>query len=42
MNHEFMDFVEDILDAMDKAEILVDGFSYSEFETDFRTNYAVV
>jgi uncharacterized protein with HEPN domain len=42
MNHEFLDFVEDILDAMDKAEILVDGFSYSEFETDFRTNYAVV
>ena len=42
MNHEFLDFVEDILDAMDKAEILVDDFSCSEFETDFRTNYAVV
>jgi uncharacterized protein with HEPN domain len=42
MNHEFLDFVEDMLDAMDKAEILVEGFSYSEFETDFRTNFAVV
>jgi len=42
VSHEFLDFVEDILDAMDKAEILVEGFSYSEFETDFRTNFAVV
>jgi uncharacterized protein with HEPN domain len=42
MSHEFLDFVEDILDAMDKAEILVEGFKYEEFETDFRTNFAVV
>lgn len=42
MSHEFLDFVEDILDAMDKAEILVEGFAYEEFETDFRTNFAVV
>jgi uncharacterized protein with HEPN domain len=42
MSHEFLDFVEDILDAMDKAETLVEGFSYEEFETDFRTNFAVV
>jgi uncharacterized protein with HEPN domain len=42
MSHEFLDFVEDILDAMDKAEILVEGFAYSQFETDFRTNFAVV
>jgi len=42
MNREFLDFVEDILDAMDKAEILVEGFTYKEFETDFRTNFAVV
>ena len=27
MNHEFLDFVEDILDAMDKAEVLVEGFT---------------
>jgi uncharacterized protein with HEPN domain len=42
MNREFLDFVEDILDAMDKAGILVEGFTYEEFETDFRTNFAVV
>jgi len=24
MSHEFLDFVEDILDAMDKAEVLVE------------------
>ncbi len=42
MSHEFLDFVEDILDAMDKAEILVEGFTYAEFEADFRTNFAVV
>ena len=42
MSHEFLDFVEDILDAMDKTEILVEGFTYKEFEMDFRTNFAVV
>jgi len=42
MSHEFLDFVEDILDAMDKAEILLEGFTYEEFEIDFRTNFAVV
>jgi uncharacterized protein with HEPN domain len=42
MNREFLDFVEDILDAMEKAEILVEGFTYREFEEDFRTNFAVV
>ena len=42
MSREFLDFVEDILDAMDKAEILVEGFTYEEFEADFRTNFAVI
>lgn len=42
MNSEFLDFVEDILDAMDKAEILIEGIPYAEFEADFRTNFAVV
>lgn len=42
MNREFLDFIEDILDAMEKAEILVEGFAYQEFEEDFRTNFAVV
>jgi uncharacterized protein with HEPN domain len=42
MSHEFLDFVEDILDAMDKSEVLVEGFTYLEFEEDFRTNFAVI
>ena len=42
MSHEFLDFVEDILDAMDKAEVLVEGFTYHGFEEDFRTNFAVI
>jgi uncharacterized protein with HEPN domain len=42
MSYEFLDFVEDILDAMEKAEILVEDFSYDEFKADFRTNFAVV
>ena len=42
MSYEFLAFVEDILDAMGKAEILVESFSYDEFKADFRTNFAVV
>jgi uncharacterized protein with HEPN domain len=39
---ESLDHIEDILDAMDKAEILVQGYSFEQFEADFRTNFAVV
>jgi uncharacterized protein with HEPN domain len=42
MNREFLDFVEDILDAMEKAEILLQGVSYENFEADFRINFAVI
>lgn len=42
MSDEFLDYVEDILDAMDKAEILLEGVTYDQFETDFRINFAVV
>ncbi len=42
MSNEFLDFIEDILDAMDKAEILLKNVSYQTFETDFRINFAVV
>jgi uncharacterized protein with HEPN domain len=42
MSDEFLDYIEDILDAMNKAEILLDGVSYELFETDFRINFAVV
>jgi len=27
MNREFLDFIEDILDAMEKAELLIEGVS---------------
>ncbi len=42
MSREFMDFIEDILDGMNKAETLLEGVSYSQFESDFRINFAVV
>lgn len=34
MNNEFLVFVDDILDAMEKVELLVEGISYEEFEAD--------
>lgn len=42
MANEFLDYVEDILDAMEKAEILLDDVPYTRFEKDFRINFAVV
>ena len=42
MSNEFLDYLEDILDAMDKAEIIVKDTSYEQFENDFRTNFAAV
>jgi len=42
MNREFLDYIEDILDAMEKAQLLVEGVSYERFESDFRVNFAVV
>jgi uncharacterized protein with HEPN domain len=42
MSHEFLDFIEDILDGMTKAEMLLEGVSYAQFEADFRINFAVV
>jgi uncharacterized protein with HEPN domain len=42
MSREFLDFVEDILDGMNKAEALLEGVSYLHFEADFRINFAVV
>ena len=42
MSFEFLDYVEDILDAMGKAEILLEDVTYDQFEADFRINFAVV
>jgi len=42
MNREFLDYVEDILDAMEKAEIIVRETGHEKFLQDFRINFAVV
>jgi uncharacterized protein with HEPN domain len=42
MSGEFLDYVEDILDEMKKAEILLEDTTYEQFEADFRINYALV
>jgi uncharacterized protein with HEPN domain len=42
MSREFLDFIDDILDGMNKAELLLEGVSYNQFENDFRINFAVV
>jgi uncharacterized protein with HEPN domain len=34
-------YLDDILDAMNKAEMFVEGMSYEQFENDLRTHYAV-
>jgi uncharacterized protein with HEPN domain len=36
MSNEFLDYVEDIADAMEKAEILLQDVTYDQFEADFR------
>jgi len=42
MNHEFLDYIEDILDAMVKAETLLADVDFAQFESDYRINFAVV
>lgn len=42
MKDEFLDYIEDILDAMEKAELLLVDVSYDDFEADFRINFAVI
>jgi hypothetical protein len=39
MKTGFLDFVEDILDAMDKAEILLIDVPYEQFTSDFRIHF---
>jgi len=41
MSHEFLDYIEDILDVMEKAELLLDGITFEELVADFRINFAV-
>jgi uncharacterized protein with HEPN domain len=42
MSNEFLDYVEDILDAMDKAEMMLEGVNFDDFAADFRINFVVV
>ena len=42
MSDELLDYIEDILDAMDKAEILLEDVTYEQFDADFRINFAVI
>lgn len=42
MKRNFSVYVEDIIDAMNKAEMFVAGMTYGQFEADLKTHFAVV
>jgi uncharacterized protein with HEPN domain len=42
VKRDYLVYIEDILDAMEKAEIAVSGVDYDRFANDFRINYVVV
>lgn len=42
MSNEFLDYIEDIIDAMEKAETAINGVAYERFATDFMINFVVV
>ena len=42
MKKDFLVYLEDILDAMDKTEMFVAGMTFEQFEADLKTQYAVV
>lgn len=42
MSDEFLDYVEDIIDAMEKAETAITGVDYDRFAADFMINFVVV
>jgi len=42
MSLEFLDFIEDILDAMEKAQAMLSGVEFETFEDDYQLNFAVV
>ena len=41
MSNEFLDYVEDIIDAMNKAEIAITGVTYEQFADDFMINFVI-
>ena len=42
MSREYSDYIEDILDAMDKATSFIEGMSYDEFKSDDKSIFAVI
>ncbi len=42
MNEEFLDYVEDIIDAMSKADEFTSGATYEDFAGDGKTVFAVI
>ena len=42
MMREYIDYIEDILNAMDKAASFIEGASYEDFKDDDKTVFAVI
>ncbi len=42
MSYECLDYIEDILDAMEKAELVISETDYETFSENFRINFVVV
>lgn len=42
MSNEFLDHLEDIVDAMEKAELAITGVEYDRFAADFMINFVVI
>ena len=42
MSNEFLDYVEDIIDAMEKAETAITDVDYDRFAANFMINFVVV
>lgn len=41
MNQPFLDYLEDIVDAMEKSQLLIADVSFADFVADFRIHFAV-
>lgn len=42
MTREFLDYIEDMLASMDKAENFIEGMTYDDFLGDDKTSYAAL
>lgn len=42
MERDYFDYLEDILDSITKVSRFIEGMSFSEFEKDDKTQYAVI